>query len=63
MKLLLAVVGGVLLLLVSAAALAIYGLKRLVRSRQTGEFVESFNGNLAIPMRDCDTRRPAKEQP
>lgn len=61
MKLLLAVVGGLLLLLVLAAVLAIYGLKRLAQSRQADKLVESFNGSLAIPMRDCDTRRPAKE--
>lgn len=44
---------GVLLLLLYARR----RLKRLAESPHTARLVESFDDGLAIPMRDCDTRR------
>jgi len=60
MKLLLVVVAG---FAVAAALLILYAwrrLKRLVESPTTATLVDSFDDGLAIPMRDGDTRRPAR---
>jgi len=60
MKLILATV---LVLLAAAVLLVLYvrrRLKRLAESPNTTTLVESFDDGLAIPMRDCDTRRPAR---
>ena len=57
MKLVLAIVVG---FAVAAALLVLYArrcLKRLAESPRTATLVESFDDGLAIPMRDCDTRR------
>lgn len=57
MTLVLAIVAG---LVVAGALLILYvhrRLKRLAESPTTARLVESFDDGLAIPMRDCDTRR------
>ncbi len=57
MKLVLAIVLG---FAVAAALLILYArrrLKRLAESPTTATLVASFDDGLAIPMRDCDTRR------
>lgn len=57
MKLALVIVVG---LAVAAALLISYAhrrLKRLAESPTTATLVDSFDDGLAIPMRDCDTRR------
>lgn len=51
-----------LLLVASLAAVVLIlyvhrRLKRLAESPDTATLVESFDDGLAIPMRDCDTRR------
>lgn len=60
MKLVLAIV---LVVSLAAVVLILYvrqRLKRLAESPATTSLVESFDDGLAIPMRDCDTRRPAR---
>ena len=57
MKLALMLVAG---FAVAAALLFVYAhrrLKRLAESPHTANLAESFDDGLAIPMRDCDTRR------
>ena len=57
MKLVLAIVVG---FAVAAALLILYvrrRLERLAESPTTATLVDSFDDGLAIPMRDCDTRR------
>lgn len=56
---LLAVLAGALL----AGFLVYRHLRRLAESPNVGALVESFDEGLAIPMRDCDTRRTPKKQP
>lgn len=52
----LAVVGSLLLLVVCALALRTLA-RRLLERASDQVAVEEFDGGLAIPMRDCDTRR------
>lgn len=59
MKLMLSVSLGIIVLLVLGSFYAVRRLKRFAKSNLTHELIESFDAGLAIPMRDCDTRRPA----
>ncbi|MBI2955744.1 MAG: hypothetical protein HYY26_00390 [Acidobacteria bacterium] len=61
MKLLLGVLGGALLVLLGAAAYGVYRLRRWARSSRSAEWMSSFEGDLAIPMRDCDTTRTRRK--
>lgn len=60
MRLVLIVLLGLTVLLVLGSLYALRRLKRLAKSSLTHELMESFDGGLVIPMRDCDTRRPAR---
>jgi hypothetical protein len=62
-KLLLAMALGLLALVALAVGLAYRRLKRLADSPAAADWMESLDGGLAIPMRDCDTRRTPKEKP
>lgn len=60
---LLAMLVGLVALILLAGVLAFLRLKSLAGSPQVGGLVDSFDDGLAIPMRDCDTRRARKENP
>ncbi|MGH9789474.1 MAG: hypothetical protein ACRD4U_12320 [Candidatus Acidiferrales bacterium] len=64
MKLVLLIVLAVVALLVAAAGYLWYRVRRLAESQETQELLGTFDTGLAIPMRDCDTRRtPAEKKP
>lgn len=60
MKLILVILVVFLLLLAGAGVFLFRQLKRLADSPETRAVRESFDGGLAIPMRDSDTRRSAR---
>lgn len=57
MKLVLLIVLAVVALVVAAAGWLWHRVRRLAESEETVEFLTAFDAGLAIPMRDCDTRR------
>ena len=57
MKLVLLIVLAVAALLVAATGYLYYRVRRLAESQETREFLGAFDTGLAVPMRDCDTRR------
>ena len=64
MKLVLLIVLAVAALLVAAAGYLWRRVRRLAESEETVEFLTAFDAGLAVPMRDCDTRRtPAGKKP
>lgn len=60
MKLLLSLLAVILILLFGGALYLFSRLKRAVTSSQARELRESFEGSLAIPMRDCATTRTSR---
>lgn len=62
MKLFLLAALAVVALPVAAAVYLYYRVRRMAESRETQEFLGTFDTGLAIPMRDCDTRRTSAEK-
>lgn len=63
MKLLLLILLGLLFFLVLAGFYLLRRLERWAASSEVRRLGKSFDGGLAIPMRDCDTRRRAPREP
>ena len=57
MKLVLLIVLAAGALMLGAAGYLYYRVRRLAESQETRQFLGAFDTGLAVPMRDCDTRR------